>query len=94
MPLRWNHRDNAGLFQWFDHPFVSVVGLIRQQRLRLQVGQKRICPGQIMNLARGQNDLQWVTQSVGQNVEFAAQTAFASADRLIFTGFFWAPALC
>jgi len=43
-----------------------------------------------MNLARGQNDLQWVTQSVGQNVEFAAQTAFASADRLIFTGFFWA----
>jgi hypothetical protein len=47
-----------------------------------------------VDLARGQNDLQWITQSVGQNVKFAAQTAFASADRLVFAGFFWAPALC
>jgi hypothetical protein len=47
-----------------------------------------------MDLARGQDDLQWVTQSVGQNVEFTAQTAFASADRLILAGFFLAPALC
>jgi hypothetical protein len=47
-----------------------------------------------MDLARGKQDLQRVAQSVSQNVEFAAQTAFASADRLVFTDFFWAPALC
>src|ERR1700712_5628943 len=47
-----------------------------------------------MDLTRGQEDLQGVAQSVGQDVEFAAQTAFASPDRLIFASFFFAPALC
>jgi hypothetical protein len=94
MPFRWNHGGYAGRFQRFDDPLISVIRLVRQQRLRLQVRQKRVRPGQIMDLTRGQNDLQWVTQSVGKNMEFAAQTAFASADRLIVAGFFLAPALC
>ena len=94
MPFWWDHGRYTGRFQRFDDPLISVVRLVRQQRLCFQVGQKRVRPGQIMDLARGQNDLQWITQSVSQNVEFAAQTAFASADRLIFAGFFWAPALC
>ena len=94
MPLRWDHRGYARRLQRFDHPFIGIIRLIRQQRLRFQARQQRVCPSQIMDLARGQDDLQRIAQSVGQNVELATQTAFASADRLIFTNFFLAPALC
>jgi hypothetical protein len=89
MAFWWDHDRYTSRLQRFDDPLISVVRLIRQQRLRFQVGQKRVRSQKIMDLARGQNDLQWITQSVIQNVEFAAQAAFASADRLIFTGFSW-----
>jgi hypothetical protein len=51
-------------------------------------------PDQIMDLAGGQDDLQRIAQGVRQNVNFCAQTAFALSNRLIRSGFFWAPALC
>jgi hypothetical protein len=41
-----------------------------------------------MHLTRDQNDLQRIAQRVRQRVEFAAQPAFASPDRLILAGFF------
>ena len=47
-----------------------------------------------MDLPRAQDNRQGIAQSVGQNVDFGAQTAFAFPDRLVFPGFFWAPALC
>jgi hypothetical protein len=47
-----------------------------------------------MDLARDQDDLQRIAQRVRQHVKFAAQPASALPDRLVFTGFFWAPALC
>ena len=47
-----------------------------------------------MDLPRAQDNRQGIAQSVGQNVDFGAQTAFAFPDRLVFSGFFWAPALC
>ena len=91
MSFWWDDGGYASGLQWFDHSRIGVVRLIRQQRLRLQPRQQRVRPGQIMDLTGGQDDLQRVAQSVGQNVEFAAQTAFASADGLIFAGFFWHP---
>ena len=94
MPLWWNYDGYARRFPRFDHPLIGIVRLIGQQRLRFQPGQERIRPGQIMHLASGQNDLQRIAQSIRQHVEFTAQTAFASPDRLIFPDFFWAPALC
>ena len=94
MPFWRNHVGYACRLQRLNHSLVGVKRLIRQQSLRLQPGQERIRPGQIMDLARGQDDLQRVAQRVCQNVKFAAQTAFASADRLVFADFFLAPALC
>jgi hypothetical protein len=47
-----------------------------------------------VDLAGGQDDLKRVAQGIHQNVDFGAQTAFAFPDRLVFSGFFWAPALC
>jgi hypothetical protein len=47
-----------------------------------------------MDLPGGQDDLQRITQGVHQDVDLGAQAAFACPDRLVFLGFFWAPALC
>ena len=94
MPFWRNHGGDARSLQGFNHSFVGVKRLIRQQSLRLQPGQERIRSGQIMDLARGQDDLQRVAQRVRQNMKFAAQTAFAFADRPVFADFFLAPALC
>jgi hypothetical protein len=47
-----------------------------------------------MDLAGGQNNRQGIAQGIDQNVDFGAQATFASPNRLVFSGFFGAPALC
>jgi hypothetical protein len=47
-----------------------------------------------VDLPGGQHNLQRITQRIHQNVNFGAQAAFASPDRLVFAGFFLAPVLC
>ena len=49
---------------------------------------------EIVDLPGGQHDRQRITQRIHQNVDFGAQATFAFADRLVFPGFFLAPALC
>jgi len=83
-----DHGCLACRLQGFDHPFIRVECLVREQYLCLHVRQERIRSDQIMNLTGGQDDLQWITQRVRQHVKFAAQPASAVPDRLIFAGFF------
>ena len=47
-----------------------------------------------MGLAWGQKEGDGIAQGVDQGMDFGAQPAFAAPDRLVFTVFFWAPALC
>jgi hypothetical protein len=90
-------RDHGGFpdrLQRLDHPLVRVVSFVRKQRFGFHPGHQRIRPGEVVDLPGGQDDLQRMTQGVHQNVDFCAQTAFAFPDRLVFLGFFLAPALC
>jgi hypothetical protein len=80
--------------QWSDHARIDVKSLVRQQSLRPHAGQQSIGSGPVMDLTRGQEDPQRVTQRTGQHVKFAAQTALSSADRLVLADFSFAPALC
>ena len=68
---------------------VRTLSFVREQRVRLHPGHQRVSPGQIMNLPGGQRDLQGIAESIHQNVNFGAQAALASPDRLIFPSFFW-----
>ena len=90
----WDHGGFSGRFKRLDYPLVGVVGFVREQRFRFHPGHQRVRSGQIVDLAGGQHDLQRITQGVHQNVNFSAQTTFAFPDRLAFSDFFWAPALC
>src|SRR5215203_3888763 len=58
------------------------------------VRQQRVCALQVMGLARGQEEAEWIAESVDQGMDLGAQSAFAAPDRLILAVFFWAPALC
>ena len=51
-------------------------------------------PLQVVCLAAGQEDANRVAQRVDQGVDLGAQSAARVPDRLVLTGFFWAPALC
>src|SRR5258708_33478092 len=73
MAFWWDHGCFARRFQEFDHPLIRIERLVREQYLRLHVRQERIRSDQIMDLARGQDDLQRIAQRVRQHVKFAAQ---------------------
>src|SRR5246127_4135586 len=47
-----------------------------------------------MRLAWGQEERYRIAQCVDHGMDFGAQPAFAAPNRLVFTVFFWAPALC
>ena len=90
-------RNDTGLarfLQRFDDAPVGIEGFVGEQSIGLHVRQQRICPLQVMGLARGQEEAEWIAQSVDQGMDLGAQPAFAAPDRLIFAVFFWAPALC
>jgi hypothetical protein len=45
-------------------------------------------------LSCGQQERQRIAKRIDHSMDFGAQPAFAALDRLVFAGFFWAPALC
>jgi hypothetical protein len=49
---------------------------------------------QIMRFTAGQVEADRVAKRIDQGVDFGAQAAARTPDRLVFVDFFWAPALC
>jgi hypothetical protein len=90
----WNHGGFASRAKRLDHTLIGVECFVCQQSVGLHVRQQRIGAFQIMCLARGQKEGEWIAQGVDQGVNFGAQPAVAGPDRLGLTVFFWAPALC
>jgi hypothetical protein len=93
--LFWrDHGGFSGRLQRLDDPLVRVVSFVRKQRFRFHPGHQCVRPSEVVDLPGGQHDLQRITQRIHQNVDFGARATFASPDRLVFSGFFLAPALC
>ena len=77
-----------------DDAQVGIEGFVGQEGTSLHVRQQGVRALQVVGLARGQEEADRIAQSIDQGMDLGAQAAFASADRLIFAVFFWAPALC
>ena len=92
--LGWDHDRLSPCQQGFDYPFIGIEGFVCQQGLGRHAGQQRVGAFQVMGLARRQNEVQRIAQGVDQRMNLGAQPAFAAPDRLVFTVFFCAPALC
>ena len=71
-----------------DDPFVRIISLVSQQRLRLETGQKRIGTLQIAGLTRGQNEIERVAQGVDPCVDFGTQSALGSPDSFLLANIF------
>src|SRR6516164_382276 len=67
--------------------------LCGDQDLGGHLRQQRIGAGEIMGLSRDQQEAQRIAERVGQGMDFGAQSALATADRLIIV-FFWVRRRC
>ena len=72
---------------------ISIVSLIADQGLWIDVIDQRLRASQIVGLPWREHQLDWVAQGIDERVDFGRQSAAGSADRLSAV-FFRAPALC
>ena len=91
---RWDHRRLARLGQRREHPLVGIEGLVGNEGVRLQPGQKGIRSGQIVLLTAGEMEADRVAKGIHQRVDLGCQPALAAADGLILAKFLGAPAAC
>ena len=84
----------AGLGQRFDDPLVGIERLVADQHVGLHVWQEVVSTDEIVRLATGEEEGDRVAQRIDQRVDLGAQSAARAPDRLVFFGFFLAPALC
>lgn len=89
-----DHRQLAGGGERFDHPGIGVECLVGNQRVGGKRGQEGVGTLQVVRLAGREQEADRVAERIDQGVDLGAQPAFAAADRLVFAGFFCAPALC
>src|ERR1700752_3941115 len=80
--------------QRLDVALIGIESLVGQQSVGLHLGQKRVGTFQVMGLPGRQEEGQRIAKGIDHGMDFRAQSAFAAPDRLVFTVFFLAPALC
>ncbi len=72
---------------------IGVVSLVGEQSLKVDVLDQRLGLAEVRSLARRQQQLDRVAQSIDEGVDLGGQSAAGSADGLLAV-FFRAPALC
>ena len=87
-------RLEAGFSQGHHHPFVGVIGLVGDQRVRLHVREQVVGAVQIVSLSSGQVKPQRIARGIDDGVDLCAQPSSRASNGLVLPGFFWATALC
>ena len=85
----------AGFGQRLQHPLVGIEGLVGNEGVRFQPGQKGIRSGQIVLLTASEMKAGRIAKRIDGGVDLRAQAAAAAPDRLAgAAAFLAAPALC
>jgi hypothetical protein len=92
--FRRNDRGLGDRCQRLDHPLIGIEGLVGDECVGLHVWQQVIGTDKIVRLATGQVKANWIPKCIDKCVDLGAQPAAGAANGLVFTLFFWAPALC
>ena len=87
-----NHRGDLPLGEGLDEG-VGIVCLVGNERPWIGMLEQRLAAGEIVVLSWGENELDGIAESIDKGMNFCAQPAAGSADRLRAV-FFLAPALC
>lgn len=77
-----------------DDPLIGIERLIGDQRIGQHGREQVIGSDEIMGLSACQEEAHGVAQGIDQGMDLGAQPAARASDRLVFAGFFSAPALC
>ena len=91
---RRDHGGFAGGGQRLEDARVGVERLVGDQRIGLHRGQEVVCSHQVVRFTAGQEKAERIAERIDQCMDLGAQSAARAPDRLVFTGFFGAPALC
>jgi hypothetical protein len=86
-----NHRGDLPLGEGLDED-VCVLGIVGNERPWIGMLKQRLAPGQIVVLSWGENELEGIAGGIDKGVNFCAQSAAGSTDRL--RAFFSCAALC
>ena len=87
-----NDRNDLPVGEGFDEG-ISVIGLVTDQSRWIGIRKQRRCTSEVAGLAWRKHQLDGIAQGIDERVNFGAQSAARSADRLLAV-FFLAPALC
>ena len=90
--LRRDHGSDCPLIERADQR-VGVVSLVGEQRTWIGIFEQRLRTNQVMVLPWRQHQIDRISQSVDERMDFGSQSAARSADGLRAV-FFRAPALC
>ena len=85
-------KGRAG-FDGFDQ-FIAVVAFVGRNGGGWNIGDQCRSLSHIRHLSTGQDQTQGITQGINAGMDFRRQSTARSADRLIATVFFSAPAAC
>ena len=87
-----DHRDYFSLSEIVAER-ISVVCLVSNQSLRIDLFEQRLRASQIVGLTRCEHYIDGIAERIDEDVNFGGQSAAGSTDRLLAV-FFRAPALC
>jgi hypothetical protein len=90
--MRRNHRSDLPLGEDVDEG-IGVVCLVAKQSRWIGIGEQWLCADKIVGLSWRKHQLDGIAQRIDERVNFGAQSAARSTDRLRAV-FFRAPALC
>ena len=87
----WSRRDDrgfAGARQGFADTGIGVKGFVGDQLAGRHLRQQRVGAKEIVGLSRGQQKSERIAERIDQSMDFGAQSAAATSDRVILV-FFW-----
>ena len=90
----WNYRGFTGCRQRLEDSLIGIECFVGDQNVCLHVRQQVVGTDQIMGLPTGDVEAYRTAERINQGMDFGAQPPARAPDRLVFAGFFLAPALC
>ena len=87
-----NDRSDLSVGEGLDEA-IGVIGLVTDQSRWIGILEQGFCASEVAGLAWRKHQLDGIAQGIDERVNFGAQSATRSADRLLAV-FLRAPALC
>jgi hypothetical protein len=70
---------------------VGIISLVAEKGFGLDLGRQRFRLGDVVSVAPGEAERQWVAKGVDDHVDFRGKAAARAADGLVVTPFLPAP---